>query len=82
MVKTDAERILGDTVRQDALNKLSILLSNSMMELGLFKSCMNCEYWIEGSQNNPIQKCKLFNARPPTQIIVSGCEKHSDNIPF
>lgn len=79
---TDAERILTDTVRKDAMNKLALILAGHMDEMGMFKSCYNCEYWIEGPPNNKQQICGLYKLRPPTKIIVCGCESHSDNIPF
>lgn len=81
-MKTDAERILTDTVRNDALNKLALDIANWMNEIGLFKSCRNCEHWLEGPPDNKMQVCGLYKCRPPTDIIVSGCDSHSDNIPF
>ncbi len=85
---TDAERILTDTLRKDAMNKLALILAGYMDEMGMFKTCLNCEHWIEGTQVETLlppesrQMCKLYGARPPTKIIVCGCESHSDNIPY
>lgn len=79
---TDAERILSDANRKDALNKLSLILVNYMDEMGMFKSCVNCEHWLEGPPDNKLQICGLYKMRPPTKVIVSGCDSHSDNIPF
>ena len=81
-MKTDAERILTDTIRKDAMNKLALLFANFMDENGFFKSCLNCEHWLEGPPDNKLQICGKYKARPPTNIIVCGCEEHSDNIPF
>lgn len=81
-MKTDAERILGDTCRQDAMNKLSKIFTDFLMDTGFFKTCLNCEHWIEGPSDNRKQICSKFNARPPTDVIVCGCEHHSENIPF
>ena len=81
-MKTDAERILSDTSRKDALNRLSLMLSEMLFEKGFFTTCCNCEHWIEGPPDNKQQICGLYKIRPPTKIIVAGCESHSDNIPF
>ena len=42
------------------------------------QSCINCDHFDKD------EKCKLFDARPPAKIIVSGCEKWQDKdlIPF
>ena len=79
---TDAERILSDTMRKDPMNKLALILANELYEMGMFKSCCNCEHWLEGPPDNRLQICGKFKVRPPTNVIVSGCESHSDNIPF
>jgi hypothetical protein len=79
---TDAERILTDTMRKDAMNKLALILAGHMDEMGMFKSCINCEHWIEGPPNNLQQVCGKYKMRPPTKIIICGCDEHTDNIPF
>lgn len=81
-MKTDAERILTDSVRENAMKDLSKAITEWMLEQGLFRSCLNCEHWIEGPPNNRQQICGMFKSRPPTSVIVCGCEHHSDNIPF
>jgi len=82
MAKTDAERILSDTVRSDAMNTLALEMAKWMNEVGLFRSCLNCEHWIEGPPDNRQQMCGKYKMRPPTKIIVCGCDDHTDNIPF
>ena len=42
-----------------------------------WRTCLNCEFFDE-----KIENCKLFNARPPIKIIVTGCEGHTYDIPF
>lgn len=79
---TDAERILTDSIRKDAMNKLALILAGKMDDIGLFRSCMNCEHWIEGPPNNLQQLCGKYKTRPPTKIIICGCDDHSDNIPY
>ncbi len=46
------------------------------------QSCINCEHFE--LQPTTLEKCKLFNARPPARIIVYGCEKwmEKDEISF
>lgn len=82
MYKTDAERILSDETRSDAMNKLALILARHMDEMGMFKSCCNCEHWLEGPPDNKLQICGKYQMRPPTKVIVCGCDDHSDNIPF
>jgi hypothetical protein len=48
--------------------------------MGMFKSCLNCEHWIEGPPNNLQQVCGKYRMRPPTKIIICGCDEHTDNI--
>ena len=52
-------------------------LADELMDRGLFRSCINCDQWLEHNQ-----LCKLYKALPPAETIVTGCEAHSDIIPF
>lgn len=54
------------------------------MDMGLFRSCINCAHWNdEHAVTRPPETCsKHNNARPPARIIVTGCPDHTDNIPF
>lgn len=82
MVKTDAERILGDNTRDTAMKDLAKAMVNWLLEQGMFRTCYNCEHWLEGPPDNRLQKCGKFNIRPPTKVIVCGCDQHTDNIPY
>lgn len=44
-----------------------------------YQNCLNCEHWHFGKD-----LCGLFNAKPPTDIIVYSCESYKDgnDIPF
>lgn len=44
-----------------------------------FQNCLNCMNWDAGKD-----QCGLYNAKPPTEIIVYSCPDHkdNDNIPF
>jgi len=78
----DNERALADIQREASLQKLSKQLTELMLEEGWFRTCYNCEHWIEGPPDNLQQICGKYKQRPPTKIIVCGCEDHSDNIPY
>lgn len=41
------------------------------------KNCLNCEHW-----NETYEVCRKANAKPPTRIIIRGCEQFSSDIPF
>lgn len=53
------------------------LLVDHLIDMGLFRNCLNCGEW-----NEKTEICKKYNLRPPVTIIVTGCENHSDLIPF
>lgn len=76
-MKTDAERVLADTCRHDAMNKLALIFTSFLMDNGFFRSCSNCEHWVNGKEI-----CGKYDARPPVKVIVAGCEDHSDFVPF
>jgi hypothetical protein len=72
----------NDEVRGHAVDDFAHQLTAYFLDMGLFRSCLNCEHWIkEGAPLNP-ETCGLYKSRPPARIIVTGCESHSDNIPF
>lgn len=75
-MKTKAEIILQSKSREAGLADLSKIITDWMMEIGMFQSCINCCDW-----NNDKEMCVKFKMRPPAKVIVSGCEFHSD-IPF
>jgi hypothetical protein len=41
------------------------------------RHCTNCERF-----DDETEICRLYQARPPARVIVSGCDKHEDEIPF
>lgn len=44
----------------------------------IYTGCINCEHF-----NEPLELCKLANARPPVRVILFGCPKWEFNgIPF
>lgn len=66
------------TDRKGQLTKLGFRIFDWLDDAGLFRNCLTCAHWIE--DENPM--CGKYKMRPPTKIIVSGCEDHTDNIPF
>jgi hypothetical protein len=44
-----------------------------------YRTCITCSHW-----DKEAQRCKLFNALPPAEVIADGCEKYDDydGIPF
>jgi uncharacterized protein YlaI len=45
-------------------------------------NCFECDHWIEEGTEKTKQTCGKFKMRPPTKVIVSGCEYFSEKIPF
>jgi hypothetical protein len=39
--------------------------------------CIDCLHFIEGQE-----LCTVANSRPPARVIVSGCPKFLEDIPF
>lgn len=44
-----------------------------------YQNCLNCAHWQFGKD-----QCGLYNAKPPTEILIYSCPSHVDNddIPF
>lgn len=43
---------------------------------GYFRNCTDCFNWNEKND-----KCNKFNVKPPTRVLVKGCEEYEE-IPF
>ncbi len=43
----------------------------------LDRNCTRCEHFDARDE-----QCKLWGARPPAKVIVTGCEKFDEGIPF
>jgi hypothetical protein len=52
----------------------------------VWQTCLNCEEWqqpSEGQDPNCMPTgCRRFQAMPPPEVIVNGCEWHIMDIPF
>lgn len=44
---------------------------------GWFRNCTTCMDW-----DSEKDQCARHDAKPPADVIVKGCEDHSDLIPF
>lgn len=64
-------------MRADPVAKIADELSHFLWAKGYGRNCVNCDHWQDDKQ-----LCGQFNALPPAKIIVVGCEKHTDLIPF
>lgn len=56
------------------LSRDKIKLQNKMIEKDCWQCCKNCLYWNG--------QCKQFNAIPPMQVLIVGCENWEYDIPF
>lgn len=66
-------------LRQEAWLNLQSDLVKTITFSNPFQNCLNCEHW-----NYEKDLCGLYNAKPPTEIIVYSCPEYKDNrdIPF
>lgn len=72
----EAKQILAAKSREAGMKDLAVIITNWLMEMGMFTTCCNCAHW-----NDETEMCDKFNARPPAKIIVQGCGAHQE-IPF
>lgn len=40
-------------------------------------TCLNCEYWDAAKEH-----CEKFDAKPPLEVVVVGCNDWIEDIPF
>lgn len=52
-------------------------MHKKMVENGLLTSCISCEHW-----NAKDERCEKYKVRPPTNVIVLGCDEWVWDIPF
>lgn len=63
--------------KQEARMK-AIDVHRFMIKSEAFPSCLNCDNWREADET-----CKLYNARPPAQVVVYSCgQQWVADIPF
>lgn len=64
-------------VRWTASECVGKALAIVMDDVGMFRTCVNCDHWQDDKQ-----LCSMWNSLPPAKVIVVGCDKHTDLIPF
>jgi len=64
-------------ITQEQRLKLHKLTDDYLEELGVFKSCINCEQFMHTEE-----KCGKYNLRPPAETIAKGCDDWFEEIPF
>lgn len=61
-----------------------------------WECCLNCEHWTENHivkvedvtkysgyrEHDEGPRCKKFEMRPPTRVIIIGCASYEPGIPF
>jgi len=52
-----------------------IALQKRVIEKDGWQCCLNCENWNDST-------CKKFNATPPPEVLVVGCNGWQYRIPF
>ena len=94
MAIDDAKRVeramRGEDLRGQFAESLGRNIAELLLDVGIARTCLNCDYWnTDGSYGMPVnfnnkypEGCTLFKQLPPPKVIVKGCDKHTDQIPF
>ena len=59
----------------DRIKEVKIELHRILVNTNSISTCINCTNWENES-------CGLNSQRPPSEIIVYGCELHEFDVPF
>lgn len=61
-------------------------MQTALVEVGFWKTCVNCEHFSNNSAERreaPVSKrCHRWNAEPPPEVIIYGCEEWLSVVPF
>lgn len=61
-------------------------MQQALMDVGFWKCCLNCENWSNHSPQykgfDPVNLCRKYNAMPPLDVLVLGCESWLCVLPF
>lgn len=52
---------------------VSIELQRKALFYGVWRSCLNCDFWQQAKAPSAPIRCKKFNSVPPTEVIVLSC---------
>jgi len=53
----------------------ALLFQKRMLDNGTWQSCLNCDWFKEG-------RCEYWEASPPAETLVHGCDQWLQEIPF
>ncbi len=67
--------ILREYAYLELMSAMTKLIGNGQP----FQNCHNCMSWMYDED-----KCRRFNAKPPTHILINSCEAYEDDgiVPF
>ena len=75
---TTKETLQGLTKRQELEQAAMPIWQLRAVRMGVIRTCINCENFnIDGGE-----LCTLWRSRPPAKVIVYGCDKWQEEIPF
>lgn len=64
-------------MRANSVARIADELGHFLWAKGYGRNCVNCDHWQDDKQ-----LCGQYNILPPAKVIVVGCDKHTDLIPF
>jgi len=68
--------------RAELMVSVQMSFQRDLMRRGNWQSCLNCLNFAPGNGKSVGPKCEVAGVLPPPDVIVFGCEKHEDDIPF
>ena len=75
---TTKEQLVGLTKQLDLEQAAMPIWQLRAIRSGVIRTCINCENFdLQGGE-----LCKLWQSRPPARVIVLGCDKWLEEIPF
>lgn len=69
----------GTEMKADAIQHRAMVIKfqKDVVKMGTWQCCLSCDYW-----QHKDEFCEKFKARPPADVIVTGCPEFMDDIPF
>jgi hypothetical protein len=68
--------------RADPVAAIATDLGNFLWQKGYGRNCVNCDHFKEEAIDGAKDYCGMWNSEPPAKVIVVGCDKHTDLLPF
>ena len=69
-------------MRANPVAKIADELAHFLWAKGYGRNCVNCDHFVEVDSDGNKDFCRLWLSHPPAKVIVIGCDKHTDLIPF